>query len=218
MSLIIFNKKQEVGFQRFALSVFSGATLLVCLGVLHSVLYDMPYYVRFGTGVGGKLWLIAAGMGIILAVMYFNQDPIAALSKKIETNRTTPRTGLLPKGYEHAGDIRRLFAYVIAGDVMLFGIGMYRLVWVNLVGHVDLVLALGALAVSIIGIFLPLHYAAMLKLDICTEGVAEDLCAFAQERFSQILYWVLVVYWASILAGYAVLLLFSQEYCHMLVC
>ncbi len=218
MSLIIFNKKQEVGFQRFALSVFSGATLLVILGVLHSMLYDMPYYVRFGSGAEGKLLLIAAGMGIILAVIYFNQGPIAALSKKIEAARNTPRTGLFPKGYEHAGDIRRLFAYVIAGDILLFGIGLYRLVWMSLVGNVDLVLALGGLAVSIIGVFLPLHYAAMLKLDLCTEGVAEELCVFAQERFSQILYWVLVAYWACILAGYAVLLLFSQEYCHMLVC
>ncbi len=218
MSLIIFNKKQEVGFQRFALSVFSGATLLVCLGVLHSVLYDMPYYVGLGSGAEGKIWLVAAGMGIILAVMYFNQDPIAALSKKIEQGRSAPRSGLLPKGYEHAGDIRRLFAFVIAGDILLFGIGLYRLVWMNVVGDVDLVRALGALAVSIIGVFLPLHYAAMLKLDLCTEGIAEDLCVFAQERFSQILYWVLVVYWACILAGYAVLLLFSQEYCHMLVC
>ncbi len=217
MALIIFNKKQEIGFQRFALSVFAGATLLLCLGVVHSMVHGMAYYVKIGSGADGRLLLVSAGICIILMVMYFAQKPVVAVSDK-HAPKAPSLSQLLPAGYERAGDIRRLFAYVIAGDILLFGVGLHRFVLLQASGHVDVVASLGALALVIVGVFLPLHYAAMLRLDMCIEGVPEELCEFAQERFSQILYWVLVVFWACLFAAYVVLLLYSQVYCHYSMC
>lgn len=217
MSLIIFNKRQEITFQRFALSVFAGATILLCLGVLHSVLHHMPHTLELGAPVEGRLLLLAAGVGIILAIIYFDQLGPSAWSEvtiaEHKNKNITP-----PSGYERAADIRKLFAYIIAADTLVFGIGLYGLVWLQVMHGVDLILALGTLALSSIAVFLPLHYAALLRLDVCTENVSDELCAFAEQRFGKILYWVLVVYWACLFASYLILLVYSRAYCHFLVC
>lgn len=217
MSLIIFNKRQFISFQRFAVSVFAGATVLLCLGVVHSLVHHMPHTLELGVPIEGRLLLIAAGMGIILAVIYFDQLGPAAWSEVTMAERKAHQAEY-PSGYGRARDIRTLFAYIIAGDILLFGVGLYGLVWLQVMHGVDLIFALGSLALASIAVFLPVHYAALLRLDACTENVPDELCAFAEQRFGEILYWVLVVYWACLFAGYLILLLFSRAYCRFLIC
>jgi hypothetical protein len=215
--LIIFNKTQQVSFQRFAISVLSGATLMLVFGVVHGLLHHLKQPVELGSSLDARTILLAAAVGIIFAVIYFYQTGAGAWSQE---------TSVLPRkvsdrtlaGFDHSGDIRRLFAYLVAGNILLIGFGVYRLVWLPILFHTSVVTALGSLALASVAVFLPLNYAALLKLDACTEDSTEELYAFAQGRFYGILYWVLVAYWACLFAAYLVLLLYSQAYCQFLVC
>jgi hypothetical protein len=217
MVLIIFDKHQQISFQRFVLSVFTGAAVLLLLGALHSWLHGMPLAFELGAQLDGRILLLAAAVGIILGVIYFDTIGPAAWSERtiVESRKDAV---LAPTGYWRAAEVRRLFAYVIGGDILLFGFGLHGLVWKPIVFGTDTVYALGGLALACIAIFVPLHYAALLKLDACTAGMLPEVCAFAQHRFGQILYWVLVVFWAALFASYLILLTYSHPYCHYFVC
>lgn len=217
MALIIFDKHQQISFQRFALSIFSGATLILFLGVLHSWLHGMPHFFEMGTSLDSRLLLLAVAIGIILGVIYFNNIGPAAWSERtmVETRKIHV---VAPLGYAQAEEVRRLFAYIIGGDIILFGFGLHGLVWQPIAEGLDTVYALGGIALSSVAVLLPLHYAALLKLDVCTAHLSVEVCEFAQHRFGQILYWVLVVFWASLLASYLILLIYSHPYCHYFVC
>lgn len=217
MALIIFDKHQQISFQRFVLSVFTGAALILFLGVVHSWLHGMPHSFELGAQLDSRILLLAAAVGIILGVIYFDINGPAAWSERtmVETRKEVIE---VPVGYWRAAEVRRLFAYVVGADVLMFGFGMHGLVWQPAVFGTDTVYALGGLALACIAIFLPVHYAALLKLDACTAGMSPEVCAFAQHRFGQILYWVLVVFWAALLAGYLILLIYSHPYCHYFVC
>lgn len=217
MALIIFDKHQQISFQRFALSVFTGAALMLLFGVLHSWLHGMPNAFELGTPLDSRLLLLAAAVGIILGVIYFDNKGPAAWSERtmVESRQDVVEA---PVGYWRAREVRRLFAYVVGGDIIMLGFGLHGLVWQPVVFGADTVYALGGLALACVAIFLPMHYAALLKLDACTAGMPPEVCAFAQHRFGQILYWVLVAFWAALMASYLVLLIYSHPYCHYFVC
>lgn len=217
MSLIIFNKRQEVTFQRFAISVLSGSAFMLILGVVHGWLHHMHYFIDVGTPLDVRLLLIASVVGIILTIIYFYQGGAGAWSEEVrkagKTNTSTP-----VGWYTHAKEIRQLFLYMVVGNVLLLGIGLYAFVWQGIVLHLDFIRALANIAFAGVAVLLPLNYAALLQLDSYTDGAEEALCTFAQDRFYRILYWVLVAYWASLFAAYILLLVFSQAYCQYLIC
>ncbi len=217
MSLIIFNKRQEVTFQRFAISVLSGSAFMLILGVVHGWLHQMHYFIDIGTPLDVRLLLIASVVGIILTIIYFYQGGSGAWSEEIR--KSAKRSSGVPVGwYAHASDIRKLFIYMTVGNALLLAVGLYAFVWQGIVLHLDFIRALANIAFAGVAVLLPLNYAALLQLDSYTETAEEPLCAFAQERFYRILYWVLVAYWACLFAAYILLLVFSQAYCRFLVC
>jgi hypothetical protein len=218
MSLIIFNKKQQVSPERFGVSLVAGALLLLLLGAVHGRVHNMGYMLPEFISADARLLFIALAVAIILAVIFlFNQAKFISQARaEVEDVVVGKLTaGMLTESVIKA---KNLVVLVAIGNMLLIILGLICLVWQPITQGFQVIPTFGKIALSVIAILLPLNYAARLQIEGYLDAAPPPAYAFVWQKFTKVLYWVLIIYWAALFAAYVTLLVNSKTYCSLLMC
>lgn len=215
MPLIIFNKTQRVSFQRFGYSVVAGAVGIWLLARLHDFLhYDhKSWFVTADVDI--RLILCGVLFAVLFCLVYLWTSAPPPLDFEVVNDEHLPSVRHVGK----LGHCRNWSRRIFLANVVMIIAGLIGLVWVPLSSPgFSLSWSLEQIALHVFAIFLPINYAGKLYIENCMSRLPKASWWFAKQTLEGVLYWVLVVYWAALIAAYLLLLANSPVYCKYFLC
>lgn len=201
------------------MSLVAGAFLLLLLGTLHGRLHHTGHMWPQFIAPDAKIVFTALAVAAVLVIIFLSNQARFALSQ--QTDDVTEAGPLKVDSHMFTERVRvanRLVSWIAVGNVTLLIVGFACLVWQPIVQGFEVVATFGKIALSVIAIYLPLNYAARLQVESYLEKASAPARSYVWQRFTRMLFWVLIVYWAMLFAAYVTLLMNSKAYCHLLMC